>query len=383
MSILFLVLCYGNINAQNGGAKFIRLLSEDENYWKENGVECKVYSNSTAFTNETQYRKSNIYKIKVGIKSILNKFKIGRRYMMVGHNKRLGISVLNRSEKDIKNASWILLNDIIVASEFFRKYGNTKKTIFMMHNNGDLLSMMEDLFDDRCIKKYLKDSEQEIFKCATKIIFVSKTAMRLFRDKYPEYQDKVDYIYNGLEKYEHQEKITREYKDIKLVSVGTICKRKNQIAQIKALKKLEDKNIQLTLVGDGPDLNECKSLAEKYGLSSKIDFVGAQNNVIPYLRAANVYISTSLDEGLPISAQEAMREGLPLILTDVGGCSELIDHNGLLIDTNLNSIVNALREMSSNTELLKEMGERSYYIFSSKFVLPVMKNRYLSMLQAK
>ena len=109
------------------------------------------------------------------------------------------------------------------------------------------------------------------------------------------------------------------------MSVGTVCTRKNQRVLLEIARSKEIiKPIRFIVVGGGPDLPFCEKLVEKYSLSDCVEFVGPSNDVASYLSQADAFISTSYDEGLPTVALEAMSCSLPLVLTDVGGCSELI-----------------------------------------------------------
>ncbi len=86
---------------------------------------------------------------------------------------------------------------------------------------------------------------------------------------------------------------------------------------------------------------------------------------------------SSIDEGLPISAQEAMNYSLPLILTDVGGCSELISENGILTSTDVNEIMGAIVSLNDNKDMLKKMGETSKKIFEERYTLDIMLGKYV------
>lgn len=100
----------------------------------------------------------------------------------------------------------------------------------------------------------------------------------------------------------------------------------------------QQREFTLDIVGDGSYFS---TLKEKYGKYDNIHFLGeikGFNNFSDY----DVFSLVSDSEGLPVSAIEAHTAGLPLILSDVGGCSELISNNGLLVDNSINSISNAI-----------------------------------------
>lgn len=88
----------------------------------------------------------------------------------------------------------------------------------------------------------------------------------------------------------------------------------------------------------------------------------------------SIFALISESEGLPISALEAMGAGLPLILSNVGGCKTIIDGNGVLVDNNPTSITAAIATCINN---LQRFQKRSLDIFQEKFNLEKNSHKYL------
>jgi L-malate glycosyltransferase len=80
------------------------------------------------------------------------------------------------------------------------------------------------------------------------------------------------------------------------------------------------------IVGDGPLKEKLLAKRNSLGLENKIHFAGLQTEVRPYLAAFDIYMMSSIFEGLPIALLEAMASGCPVISTDAGGVKEVIDH---------------------------------------------------------
>ncbi len=126
---------------------------------------------------------------------------------------------------------------------------------------------------------------------------------------------------------------------------------------IDGLSLIRDKKIHWTHIGDGADLEKVKDYArEKLGEKENIKytFQGYMENaqVIQYYREhpADCFITTSSTEGgCPVSIQEAMKFGIPVIGTDVGGITEMIGENGILLpaDPNGEEVAAAIRKMMS------------------------------------
>lgn len=88
------------------------------------------------------------------------------------------------------------------------------------------------------------------------------------------------------------------------------------------------------IVGDGPLAGELKDKVRQLKLEKNIHFPGLKTEVRPYLAAFDIYMMTSIFEGLPIALLEAMSSGCPVITTNAGGIKEVIvaKEHGLLCD---------------------------------------------------
>ena len=84
------------------------------------------------------------------------------------------------------------------------------------------------------------------------------------------------------------------------------------------------KNIKVTFVGDGPDFYKAKLVADELRLGESVVFLGARTDVAELLPKFDVFLLLSNWEGFPISIIEAMRAGLPVIASDVGGVKEAV-----------------------------------------------------------
>src|SRR5208282_1690726 len=90
---------------------------------------------------------------------------------------------------------------------------------------------------------------------------------------------------------------------------------------------------RLQFVGDGPLLDAAMRLSTEVGMDRRVEFLGLRGDVEKLLSEAQVFVLASNYEGFPISIVEAMRAGLPVVASDVGGVRESVQdgHNGFLI----------------------------------------------------
>ena len=88
----------------------------------------------------------------------------------------------------------------------------------------------------------------------------------------------------------------------------------------------------LLMVGDGPELDAASRLASERGLADRVHFLGEQDQVLPLLSIADVFLLPSGQESFGLAALEAMACEVPVVASNVGGLPEVIDHgrNGFL-----------------------------------------------------
>ena len=80
------------------------------------------------------------------------------------------------------------------------------------------------------------------------------------------------------------------------------------------------------LVGDGPDLAIAQQIARDLGIGSLVDAVGAQEEVVPLLSIADLFLLPSAQESFGLAALEAMACEVPVVASRVGGLPEVIEH---------------------------------------------------------
>jgi len=110
----------------------------------------------------------------------------------------------------------------------------------------------------------------------------------------------------------------------RLVMVARLSHWKDQPTLLHALADLKELDWQLELVGDGPLRWQLEALVQSLGLTSQVTFLGFRRDVSERLAEAQLFLLISKWEGFPRSILEAMRAGLPVVATDVGGVRESV-----------------------------------------------------------
>lgn len=183
----------------------------------------------------------------------------------------------------------------------------------------------------RSVFRMVKQSSDEI-------IFSYKTQKKIFCDKYKLPLKKVHIIYNGTIISQSGKK--KEYYDngvLRILHVANFRKEKDQLTLFKALSILKTRKSNWSVSIRGFFPAEIQSRFENYcgteGILEKVTFVKYTSDMKELYEKHDIFVLSSISEALPMTAIEACNNGLPCILTNVGGCSEIIDDsiNGYII----------------------------------------------------
>jgi len=128
---------------------------------------------------------------------------------------------------------------------------------------------------------------------------------------------------------------------VNIVMVGQLTIPKDYMTMLHALTLLDTdvrKKLKVSIAGEGDPKykNELLDYIKKNELDNVVEFVGVKKNIPEFLYEADMFLMSSSSEGLPIALIEAAISGLPCIVTDVGGCAEIIikSNNGVVVSPN-------------------------------------------------
>lgn len=173
------------------------------------------------------------------------------------------------------------------------------------------------------------------------------------------------------------------------INVGRFYKEKGHEILVQAFHAVNKTypETYLTLVGDGPLRKDIERQVAQLELRDRITFAGVRRDVPELLRLHDCFVLSSLWELQPITILEAMRAGLPVITTDVGGVRDMVveGENGLLAKLgDAEDLSRAMIRMASNPEIGREFGEKGYLAvrrsFSNSIVVKKIEDLYLSVI---
>lgn len=158
-----------------------------------------------------------------------------------------------------------------------------------------------------------------------------------------------------------------------IVYVGRLEKVKNVETLIKAFAALENKNTQLTIVGDGRERETLENLVGELQLTNRVVFEGFQSEPVMFLCKADLYVLPSFSEGFGIAAVEAMFLKVPVLCSNVGGIPEFVNdgENGWLFNPlNVEELTSKMEMIISMDDIKrKKMGERGYHDVIDQFTV--------------
>jgi len=200
-----------------------------------------------------------------------------------------------------------------------------------------------------------------------------KSQYRLIRSAIPRIQ------FNNLEKNKEINRKKLGIPDNVLVigNVGRLSDQKNPIEWIQIAQKisLEEDNVVFLLVGDGPLRLDVEEEINEFFLSEKFILPGLTRDVLSYFSIIDIFLITSLWEGLPRTVLEAMAMGIPVVAYKSGGIPEIVSDGitGYLCKAgDIESMVKRSIFLLKNHLLREEMGRKGNLLIRNDFDLQVM-----------
>jgi glycosyltransferase involved in cell wall biosynthesis len=166
---------------------------------------------------------------------------------------------------------------------------------------------------------------------------------------------------------------------VRLIMVARFSEQKDHQLLLAAISRLQaNQAFEVDLVGDGPLLEQCQQQAARLGITDRVRFLGGRTDVPALLAGSHIFVLTSNWEGFPISVLEAMRAGLPVIASDVGGTSEAVQEGetGFLAPRgDLETLESRLLGLIEDPELRTLMGSKGRDRFMQHFTFELMAQK--------
>lgn len=176
--------------------------------------------------------------------------------------------------------------------------------------------------------------------------------------------NKVECIYNPIKineiKDKSKEKIEEKIENPFIIGIGRLERQKNFILLIKAYRILLDRGIKhnLIILGQGSQKEYLVNEVKKLNMEEKVKFLGFKENPYKYLNQADVFVQSSIYEGLPTVLIEALVLNVPVVATNCpDGAKEILDNGeyGLLVKMNdEKALADAIEKVLNDRDLQKK-----------------------------
>jgi len=255
--------------------------------------------------------------------------------------------------------------------------------VLTVHNNFSLPSKRNAPFRD-AVRTFVTNA---VFKRADYIITVGNdirdSLINVLGDKvtiktvyngidYPRYSSS-----DGLDSLRFRQSLSVS-SDAQLISmVGRLEKQKGHVYLIAAAAQLKEKypDVVFLLVGEGGLREQLVAQAQYYKIEDNIRFLGNRDDVPAILRVSDLFVLSSIYEGIPLVILEAMAAGLPVVATNIAGSRELIESgvDGVLAESeDPEAIAQAIDSMLSDVGRSREMSVRAQIKVKERFTLQKM-----------
>jgi glycosyltransferase involved in cell wall biosynthesis len=176
-----------------------------------------------------------------------------------------------------------------------------------------------------------------------------------------------------------------EHSRTRILMAGRLSIQKNPLLAIRALALIREMEWSLDVIGDGPLRAEMEALGRHEGIADRVTVHGwlSEAQVAERMAASDILLLTSLQEGLPMVAIEALQWGLAIVSSRIGGMQDIVEEgkNGFLCGLTAADFAERLRELLATPGLLKAM-RRASREKAAQFDLEKTVSTYESILEA-
>jgi glycosyltransferase involved in cell wall biosynthesis len=167
----------------------------------------------------------------------------------------------------------------------------------------------------------------------------------------------------------------------RMIMVARFGAQKDHPTLLRALAGLTDRPWQLDLIGEGPLQDDMRALATTLGIADRVRFLGQRLDVDRLLAEAQLALLVTNWEGFPLSILEAMRAGLPVVATAVGGIDEAVNDGvtGYLVPrAGVDLLRDRIERLLESPALRSQMGAAGRTRFEQEFRLEHTVTRTLA-----
>ena len=213
------------------------------------------------------------------------------------------------------------------------------------------------------------------------LILVSQDMRHLYRHQFQFGVKNIHVIHNGIHLPTTATKHQNKSSPLIIGSAGRLYAVKDfgLMVEIAKILKSSITNVEFRIAGDGPTRKELIRRIEVYGVEEIFFLDGYLHDIADFYQRTDIYMNTSIHEGIPMSVLEAMAHGCPVIAPHVGGFPEIIQDGiqGYLVkDRRPEEYAARCTALLMNADLRKRMGASARRRIEEAFSVNSMTNDY-------
>ncbi len=300
---------------------------------------------------------------------------------------RLAVAYAEKNRIDIAHSHRYKEN---VLAAILKRRGLVKHLVQTVHGAGEPFSGLA-LLKSRVFSALNDYFTRRYFD---RIVTVSEDLERRLSDKFP--SSKLLTIHNAIDPAKLSVKRScRETRaefgvpddHLLIGSAGRMVPVKGYDRFIQMARAIREKSPKtgFILVGDGPQKGALMSLAKDLGLGDAIVFTGFRDDVYDIINCLDIFVISSLHEGIPMVLLEAMAFGKPVVATAVGGIGEVIEKeiSGLLVPAdNPPALAEACLRLLENSELRRSLSQQSRLRIDHEFCINSLRRRMIELYES-
>ena len=241
--------------------------------------------------------------------------------------------------------------------------------------------MIEDLITRSMLSRWLFGliDKAVTLRFASIVVAVSQNGEERLRDNVA--SECLQLIWNGVPDIAGDVVEQRRHQGLSVGMVGHLRDYKcfSDFLRVAEVCLSHDSSMQFHIVGDGPERDNLIRMATDLNIANNVTFHGLLGDVSLVLSELDLFLFTSLREGLSVAILEAMSFSLPIIATDVGGIRDQVTDgfNGFIYPIHdIDNMSLKIIEISKDRKLLINMGINSRARYSDRFAQTTMLQRY-------
>jgi glycosyltransferase involved in cell wall biosynthesis len=214
--------------------------------------------------------------------------------------------------------------------------------------------------------------EALLARIGDEVICVSEDELSVARGRHVLPREKGIVIHNGVPDSPLRANPGESCGCARMLMVARFVPQKDHETLVRALANL-DEPFELQLVGDGPKESSIASLVRRLKIEDRVIFLGERPDVPQLMARSHLFVLSSNWEGLPLVILEAMRAGLPVVASDVGGLREAVCHGetGYLFRAgDTDQLSGYLARLIEGAELRRQLGVAGRRSYERHFALP-------------